>query len=53
MKRLLFMGLSLLVLATGFGCGSPQVRPDREQIQRHSDKSFQELRREEQRQQDE
>lgn len=50
MKRLVMLGLGLLtafLAAAATGCGSPQVKPDREQIQRRSDKTFHELEREE------
>lgn len=55
MKRIVMWGLALMM--TGLvgalaGCGSPQVKPDRDQIQRRSDKSFHELEREEERQRD-
>lgn len=56
MKRIVLLGLGIvtaLLAAVATGCGSPQVRPDREQIQRRSDKSFHELEREEERLQDE
>lgn len=50
MKRLLWLLLAVLV-SVGLlsGCGSPQVKPDYDQIQKRSQKSFQELRREEER----
>lgn len=56
MKRIVLWGLGVVtafLAATATGCGSPQVRPDREQIQRRSDKSFHELEREEERRQEE
>ncbi len=56
MKRIISLGLGIvtaLLAAAATGCGSPEVRPDRDQIQRRSDKTFHELEREEQQHEEE
>lgn len=52
MKRIVLVGLGIVtafLAAAATGCGSPQVKPDRDQIERRSGKTFHELEREEQR----
>ncbi len=55
MKRIIVLvlaAITALLAAAATGCGSTQVKPDREQIQRRSDKTFHELELEEERQEE-